>query len=148
MMASPATNSKSDMEPVIVVEKDHLEKAEGAIAAQCVDEKPVDVIAAAACGDNASAPAAREGRRLTPLPKDEVECVLSWKWGQAHERPLHCRGRRGVRGAERQLRACAWMNAEYEANGVVVLVDDEFLWEQAEDVQLLKDFWEDHGDFD
>ena len=61
MMASPATNSKSDMEPVIVVEKDHLEKAEGAIAAQCVDEKPVDVIAAAACGDNASAPAAREG---------------------------------------------------------------------------------------
>jgi hypothetical protein len=150
MMAS-TTNRKAKVEPVTVVEKDQLErKAEAAAAALSVDEKPVDAIRAA--GGDKAPPAAREGR-LTPLPKEEVERVLSWKRGKLTS--IYSTAE-AIEVFEALSDSCAeyqaWMRAEYEANGGVVLVDDEFLREQAESQQSLKDFWEeevgDDDDFD
>lgn len=141
MMMASATNRKSDVEPVTVVDKVLLEKA---VAALCVAEKPVDATAAAG-GDKA----AREGR-LTPLPEEEVERVLSWKRGKLTSVYSTAEA---VEVFEALSDSCAkyqaWMCAEYEANGGVVLVDDEFLREQDESRQSLKDFYEEEmGDYD
>lgn len=75
-----------------------MDKAEEVgVEAGCIEGvKPAEVVmTVVACNE------APPARRLTPLPKEEVEGVLSWKR----------RGHRGVRGPERRLRRVPGLDA-------------------------------------
>ncbi|KAL6650036.1 hypothetical protein ACP70R_014260 [Stipagrostis hirtigluma subsp. patula] len=117
-------------------------KAKGKAAASFTEggEEPAGAVVTA--GDHGEeAPAV--GKRLTPLPAEEVELVLSRKReyltsGESTAEGIEAFDALSDSFAEYQ----AWMREEYEANGGVVLVDDEFLERRAEHRKWMQDVME------
>ncbi|CAO2146613.1 unnamed protein product [Urochloa humidicola] len=131
-----------EMDPMKGFSAESKDKVE-VVEAGCIEgDKPAEVMAVA--GEN-KAPAARKG--LTPLPKEEVDCVLSWKRGRltsGHATLEEIEAFEATNDSFAKYQA--WMRAEYEANKGVVLVDDEFLKKRAENRQSMKDFWDQMDD--